>query len=182
VPAGHGVPDIRCRENYRYPRHSRAGQPRRATLQVAASVIFGGIWQGIFGIILHARVRVISKAVTPIDECHLPRTICHQDPRRCAEGMNGLVKVGCPATTTLGTRSGANNLWEPVTPAAGKPRQTPGSPHISGDIYRWGHKSPPAGSATPAGSIPSVASATGEQATVRLSLHRYLAGSHLRTR
>jgi hypothetical protein len=72
-------------------------------------VIFGGIWQGIFGIILHARVRVISKAVTPIDECHLPGTICHQDPRRCAEGMNGLVKVGCPATTTLGTRSGAHN-------------------------------------------------------------------------
>src|ERR1700721_2520475 len=43
-----------------------------------------------------------------------------------------------PATTTLGTRSGANYLWEPVTPTAGKPRQMPRSPHIPDDIYRWG--------------------------------------------
>jgi hypothetical protein len=40
-------------------------------------------------------------------------------------------------TTTLGTRSGDNNLWELVTPTAGRPRQMPRSPGISGDIYRW---------------------------------------------
>jgi AbrB family looped-hinge helix DNA binding protein len=46
--------------------------------------------------ICHGSEAFVRSSVTPIDECHLPRTICHQDPGRCAEGMNGLVNVGCP--------------------------------------------------------------------------------------
>ncbi len=78
------------------------------------------------------------RCVTPIDECHLPRTICHQDPGRCAEGMNGLVNAGrrggnndrnsLRCQLSLGT--GDTYRWETATDAQ--------VTHIPGDIYCWG--------------------------------------------
>jgi hypothetical protein len=63
--------------------------------------------------------------VTPIDEWHLPRAICHQDLGRCAEGMNGLVNAGRPGGNiarnslrcqlSLGTRD--TYRWETATDA-----------------------------------------------------------------
>ncbi len=66
-----------------------------------------GKYQGIFGAIWPGGLMRDSADVSLIDECHLPGTICHQDPGRYAEGVNGLVNVGCPAATPLGIRSGA---------------------------------------------------------------------------
>lgn len=68
----------------------------------------------------------LCSGVTPTDECHLPGTICHQNPGRCAESINDLVNAGHPAATTLGTCSGANYLWELVTPTAGNRDRCPG--------------------------------------------------------
>src|SRR5216683_6442854 len=51
-------------------------------------------------------------------------------PRRVLPGTG-------PVTTTLGTRSGDNNLWESMTSTAGKPPRAPRPPHIPGDIYQW---------------------------------------------
>ena len=50
------------------------------------AVIFGSEWQKIFAAIWPSSRAGGVNNVTPIDECHLPRTICHQDPGRCAEG------------------------------------------------------------------------------------------------
>ena len=54
--------------------------------------------------------------------------------------MNGLVNAGCSGDNNArkSLRCQHNNLWELVTPTAGEPRQMPRSPHIPGDIYRWG--------------------------------------------
>lgn len=60
-----------------------------------------------------------------IDECHLPQTICHQDPGRCAEGMNGLVNAGRPGGSNarnslrcqLSPGIGDTDRWETATGA-----------------------------------------------------------------
>jgi hypothetical protein len=40
-------------------------------------------------------------------------------------------------TTTLGTHTGDNNLWESVTSIAGNLQRKSRTRHIPGDIYRW---------------------------------------------
>ena len=82
-------------------------------------VTFSDLWHGIVtanGVLWPEEVLT---HVTPIDHCHLPRTICHQDPGRCAEGMNGLVKAGCP---------GDNNARDSL-----RCQQSLGT----SDAYRW---------------------------------------------
>jgi hypothetical protein len=43
-------------------------------------------------------------------ECHLPGTICHQDPGRSANGTNGPVNAGCPSAKPCQQQASA---WEP---------------------------------------------------------------------
>jgi hypothetical protein len=66
-----------------------------------------------------------------------------EDPGRCAEGMNGLVNVGCPSGN-----NGRNLLRCQQSLGTGdtcrrETRQMPRSPHIPGDIYRWGSQLAP---------------------------------------